>query len=67
MNIVTSYALNISNLKEEDKKVYEENFKVEGTPTVYFYQEGNKSLITIEGAISKDKIISKLEATNFIK
>lgn len=66
-NNLKAYTLNIANLSEEDNKIYTDNFEVEGTPTVLFFENGSESLIRIEGEQTKEKIISKLEATGFIK
>jgi len=66
-NNLKAYALNLTNLSEEDTKLYEETFTIDGTPTVLFFNEGNESLIKIEGAQSKTKVKSKLESTGFIK
>jgi len=66
-NKLKAYTLNLSDLTEEDKTLYEEHINVTGTPTVLFYTEGNENLIRIEGAQNKNKITSKLEATGFIK
>ena len=66
-NDIKAYALNLSNLTEEEMEIYSDTFDVDGTPTVLFFDEGNESLIRIEGAQSKAKVKSKLESTGFIK
>ena len=64
---IKAYALNLTNLTEEENEIYADTFDVEGTPTVLFFDEGNESLIRIEGAQSKAKVESKLETTGFIE
>lgn len=66
-NDIKAYALNLTNLTEEENEIYTDTFDVNGTPTVLFFDEGNESLIRIEGAQSKAKVESKLESTGFIK
>lgn len=66
-NNVEAYTLNISNLSDDDNDLYKETFDVEGTPTVLFFNDGNESLIRINGEQTKAKIKSKLESTGFIK
>lgn len=61
-----SYSINIGNLDNEESTIFNNNFDISGTPTVLFYDDGNLSLINIEGSQSKDKVISKLEAAGFI-
>ncbi len=62
-----AYALNIAEFNEKEKALYEDNFDIDGTPTVLFIQDGEESLITIEGDVPRETIISKLEATDFIQ
>ena len=62
-----AYALNLTDLTEEENEIYADTFDVSGTPTVLFFEDGNESLIRIEGAQSKAKVKSKLESTGFIK
>lgn len=66
-NDIIAYALNLTDLTEEEMEIYTDTFDVNGTPTVLFFDEGNESLIRIEGAQSKAKVKSKLESTGFIK
>lgn len=66
-NDIKAYALNLTDLTEEEMEIYTDTFDVNGTPTVLFFDEGNESLIRIEGAQSKAKVESKLESTGFIK
>lgn len=66
-NDIKAYALNLTDLTEEEMEIYTDTFDVNGTPTVLFFDEGNESLIRIEGAQSKAKVKSKLESTGFIK
>lgn len=61
-----SYAMDISNISDEDLQLYNEYFDISGTPTVLFYDKGDLSLINIEGSQTKDRVISKLEAAGFI-
>ncbi len=66
-NNLEAYALNLSDISEEDNESYEEMFDIDGTPTVLFFDDGNESLIRISGEQTKANIKSKLEATKFIK
>ena len=66
-NNIQAYSLNISNLSEDENTTYSELFDVEGTPTVLFFNDGNESLIRIEGEQTKAKIKSKIESAGFIK
>lgn len=66
-NNIEAYSLNISNLSEDENTTYSELFDVEGTPTVLFFNDGNESLIRIEGEQTKAKIKSKIESAGFIK
>lgn len=65
-NDLEAYVLNISDLGE-DQELYDNTFDVEGTPTVLFFEDGNESLIKIEGNQTKAKVKSKLESAGFIK
>ena len=62
-----AYVLNLTNLTDEENETYSNTFDVEGTPTVLFFDEGNESLIRIEGEQTKDRIISKLKSAGFTK
>ncbi len=62
-----AYSLNISDLSDEDNEKYEEMFDVDGTPTVLFFDNGNESLIRIEGEQTKARIKSKFESVGFLK
>ena len=65
-NKITAYVVNLTNLSEEEKPLFKESTGVDGTPMVFFYKDGVKSMIYIEGEQSKDKIISKLKSAGFI-
>lgn len=60
-----AYVLNLTDLSEEDKKTYDDNFDVDGTPTVLFFDSGSESMIRIQGEQTKDKIISKIKAAGY--
>lgn len=66
-NNIEAYSLNLSNLSEEENNTYSELFDVEGTPTVLFFEDGNESLIRIQGEQTKAKIKSKIKSAGFIK
>lgn len=66
-NNLKAYALNLTDLTEEENEIYSDTFDVEGTPTVLFFESGNESLVRIEGAQTKAKIESKLKTTGFIE
>lgn len=63
---LVAYAMDISNISDDDLQLYNEYFDISGTPTVLFYDKGDLSLINIEGSQAKDRVISKLEAAGFI-
>ena len=63
----TAYVLNITDLSEDDNKVFEKTLKVDGTPTVLFFNKGKQSVITIEGEQTKDRIKSKMKSAGFIE
>lgn len=65
-NDLEAFAINIDNLSDEDAETYNSLFDVTGTPTVLFFDQGNESLIRIEGEATKATIKSKLESTGFI-
>ncbi len=60
-----TFVVNLTNLSDEDKQEYEKLTGVNGTPTVLFYKDGNKTLITIEGEQSKERIKSKLKSAGY--
>lgn len=60
-----AFVVNLTNLSDEDKQEYEKLTGVEGTPTVLFYKDGAKSLITIDGEQPKERIKSKLKSAGF--
>ena len=66
-NKLKAYSLNIANLSENDQKKYNNEFNVDGTPTVLFIEEGNESIIRIEGDQTKEVTQSKLKAAGYIK
>lgn len=62
-----AYVLNLTDLSTEDNKKYENNFDIKGTPTVLFFDNGDESLIKIQGEQTKEQIISKIESAGFLK
>ena len=66
-NKLEAYAINLTNLTEDEQTTYDDNFDVTKTPTVLFYIDGSQSLMKIEGEQTKDKITEKLKSTGFIK
>ena len=64
---LTAYALNITDLTEEENKTFDKLFSIEGTPTVLFITKGEAGFLKIEGVQSKDKIISVFKTTGFTK
>lgn len=62
-----AYTINVEELSSDDEKLYNDNFSIDGTPTVLFFDNGSESMIRIEGELPKDKVISKFEAAGFIK
>lgn len=66
-NNIEAYSLNLTNLSDNDKEAYNDLFDVNGTPTVLFFNEGEESMIRIEGEQTKARIKSKIESAGFIK
>lgn len=62
-----AYVLNVTNLSDDDRKIYDSTINADGTPTVFFYTDGEKSMITLEGEQGKDKIKSVLKTAGFVK
>lgn len=60
-----AYVLNITDLSDEDSKTFGKLIEVDGTPTVLFYKNGEKSMITIEGEQTVDNIKSKMKSAGF--
>lgn len=65
---VIGYQLNLTDLTEENYKIFNSMFDVDGTPTTIFIVNGKEvSLLQrIDGDVSKEKIISKLKTNKYI-
>lgn len=65
---IVGYILNISDMSTEESKEFEEIYKIGGTPTTIFITKGKETSIMqrIDGNVSKEKILSKLKANNYI-
>lgn len=63
------YYINLNSLSEEDKSKFNKSINVSGTPTVAFIENGDEasSFNRINGDVSKEKIISRLKANDYIK
>ena len=63
------YVLNISGISDEENKILAQHLKFSGTPTTIFFKDGEEktTLNRIVGYISKDKIIEKFKALEYIK
>ena len=66
-NKLKAYAINLTNLTEDEQTIYDDNFTITGTPTVLFYIDGSESLMKLEGEQTKDKITERLKSTGFIE
>ena len=66
---IVGYKLNISNMSESEYEEFDANYNVDGTPTTIFITNGQETslLQRIDGNVSKEKLISKLEANSYIK
>ena len=66
---IIGYVINISDMSASEYEEFDKLFAIDGTPTTIFMTEGNELSILqrIDGNVSKDKIISKLENNNYIK
>ncbi len=64
-----AYSINISDMSDEDYEKFNEDYAVDGTPTVIFFTKGKESSVLkrINGNRDKDYIIQKLESNGFIK
>lgn len=61
--------INTDNLSEDEYNDLFDSTGITGTPTVLFYNEGVEKTISsrINGSVSKEKIISKFTANDFIE
>lgn len=64
---VYSYVINLTDIDKDSYSTLVDITGVEGTPTVYFFEDGEKSSTTIEGAKPKDVITNKLKVMGYIK
>jgi len=63
------YYINLNSLSDEEKSKFNKSINVSGTPTVAFIENGDEasSFNRINGDVSKEKIISRLKANEYIK
>ncbi len=68
-NDITGYTLNLAKMSQKELDEFYSKYDVEGTPTTIFIEKGKEAslLQRIDGNVSKEKIISKLETTGYIK
>lgn len=66
---VTVYQLNTHDMSDEDWEEFSTTYSVTSTPTTMFITEGKEISVAtrIDGSVSKDKIISKMKAMDYIK
>jgi len=66
---LTAYSLNISDLSPEDSNDFLSKYKVDGTPTVMFFEKGKETstLKRLVGNKSEAQIESKLRSNGYIK
>ncbi len=66
---IKAYKMNTSKLTIDEKSYLQTFFIIEGTPTTVFFKKGEEtsSLNRINGAVRKDKIISRLQTMGYIK
>jgi len=65
---IIAYSLNITDMNEEENETFIEKYKVSGTPTVLFFENGKETstLKRITGNQEKSKVISKLKVNGYI-
>lgn len=65
---ITAYSLNISEFSDTDRNTFIDEYDVDGTPTVMFFEEGKETstMKRLTGNQSKEKIISKLKSNGYI-
>lgn len=66
---INAYSLNLSSLADAERKEFNNNFQISGTPCVLFFENGEEVSILsrINGNQTKDKIIEKLKTNGYIK
>ncbi len=66
---ITGYKLNIAKMSEDEYNEFDSIYNVDGTPTTIFIEKGKETslLQRIDGYVGKEKLISKLENTGYIK
>lgn len=66
---IVGYKLNISDMSEKEYNEFDEIWDVSGTPTTIFIEDGLEISIMqrIDGSVSKEVFITKLEQNNYIK
>ena len=66
---IKAYSMNITNMSAEDNKTFLNDYDVDGTPTLMFFEQGieTSTMRRLEGDKDKDIIISKLKQNGYIK
>lgn len=66
---IKAYSMNLTNMSEEDNKTFLNDYDVDGTPTLMFFEQGTETstMKRLEGDKDKDIIISKLKQNGYIK
>lgn len=66
---VKANSLNLTDLSDAERKEFNNNYQISGTPTVLFFKDGKESSILnrISGNKDEDTIISKLKVNGYIK
>ncbi len=66
---IKAYSMNLTNMSEEDNKTFLNDYDVDGTPTLMFFEQGTETstMKRLEGDKNKDIIISKLKQNGYIK
>lgn len=65
---LTFYAINMTDLSDEDKTEFNKLVRISGTPTTIFYTDGEEQSTTtrLVGEKTKEKIISRLKSEGYI-
>jgi len=68
-NINNSYYIDLDKMNKDEKKSLTSIIDITGTPTVVFITNGEETSTfnRINGDVSKEKIITRLKANNYIK
>lgn len=66
---IRAFSLNLTDLSDVERKEFNNNYQISGTPSVLFFKDGTESSILnrINGNKDEDTIVSKLKTNGYIK